>query len=289
MKNHYQNVKKIILEIFDNTEAQILNDYLIPCPYFELTKNPDILIGKSKFGGFPDLPKHIAYPNNSDIFKQFLCQINLSDLSKIDTIFDLPKTGMLYFFVQIFHFDENGELSPIRITNRNQIEIFYIEDISKLNRVEYPDFYKDSAFCEYQMTFAQNYNTLDLNDPLLPVKLDLDKYFLFKGKKNEYLGVKSSTNNLFSYPQAMSEETYCGWSEILYEYNYETMKVGIYDFSKKMIQNESLISIIEFSLPEEKLRDNDELAIEGVFNLGIKAVDLKAMNLNNIAFSFSPT
>ena len=73
---------------------------------------PNIPVGKSKYGGYPDLPPEIPYPTMSGYTEkrgkqkkryeacamQLVLQIHLADLAAYDTENLLPHTGMLYFF-----------------------------------------------------------------------------------------------------------------------------------------------------------------------------------------------
>ena len=63
--------------------------------------------GESKWWGSPDLPADMEYPQYVDgegesWEMQFICQINLADLSAYDTA--LPKEGLLLFFAHIDYF-----------------------------------------------------------------------------------------------------------------------------------------------------------------------------------------
>lgn len=79
-------------------------------------------IGNSRIGGMPDLPKNMEWPET--VYNQyfnFLCQINLNDIAHLN--FNLPKEGILYFFM--------GEDAGIEEDNRI---IYYSGDINKLEK-----------------------------------------------------------------------------------------------------------------------------------------------------------
>jgi uncharacterized protein YwqG len=90
----------------------------------ELIKSaPDI--GASKFGGTPDLPKGIPWPESDDRLFVFVAQINLSELPALCRQF--PRDGLLSFFI--------GTDEPAyNIEHR----ILYHHDISKLVRKQMP-------------------------------------------------------------------------------------------------------------------------------------------------------
>jgi len=87
--------------------------------------NSKIGIGKSKFGGFPDLLKEMEWPNLNDFPFAFLGQINLSDV-KFDKFNLLPKKGLLLFF-----FSTNQD--DYRYENLKDIHrVIFIKDTSNL-------------------------------------------------------------------------------------------------------------------------------------------------------------
>jgi uncharacterized protein YwqG len=63
----------------------------------------DIPVGASKFGGLPDLPSLLRWPEWQERPLPFLAQIRLSDIAPLDYANELPHSGMLYFF-----FDEEA-------------------------------------------------------------------------------------------------------------------------------------------------------------------------------------
>lgn len=59
--------------------------------------------GTTKFGGSPDLPQELVWPQHNGAPLPFIAQIDLSDVDPYDTQRLLPDTGRLYFF-----FDEEA-------------------------------------------------------------------------------------------------------------------------------------------------------------------------------------
>lgn len=55
-------------------------------------------LGKSKFGGRPDLPIDFHWPEWKGMSLSFIAQINLAEVGKYDTENYLPKSGIMYFF-----------------------------------------------------------------------------------------------------------------------------------------------------------------------------------------------
>src|SRR5437773_119943 len=55
-------------------------------------------VGRSRIGGWPDLPATIEWPCWRDKPLAFLAQINLAELTSFECCKVLPKSGHLWFF-----------------------------------------------------------------------------------------------------------------------------------------------------------------------------------------------
>jgi uncharacterized protein YwqG len=93
----------------------------------------NIPIGKSKYGGSPDLPANFVWPNWNGLPLSFVSQINLSEVKPFDKDNLLPEHGMLYFFIetriQMWHgFYSHGSCQTF----------FYEGDMSQLVRTKPP-------------------------------------------------------------------------------------------------------------------------------------------------------
>lgn len=63
--------------------------------------------GRSKFGGFPDLPANLPWPQDAKgVADNFLLQINLLEVSELAGQTGLPPQGMLYFFYEDTRLDQ---------------------------------------------------------------------------------------------------------------------------------------------------------------------------------------
>ncbi|HVF98530.1 MAG TPA: YwqG family protein, partial [Chloroflexia bacterium] len=59
-----------------------------------------LLPGTSKFGGLPDLPEDVAWPEWNGGPLAFIAQFRLEEVAPYDLQRLLPTTGMLYFFYE---------------------------------------------------------------------------------------------------------------------------------------------------------------------------------------------
>lgn len=169
MKETEKDFVEYLTEIGQTDFANQVRNYRRNIIQIHLDKEiPNIPVGKSKYGGYPDLPPEIPYPTMSgytDIrgdqkkryeacAMQLVLQIHLADLAAYDTENLLPHTGMLYFFW-------SGEIAPIHIKNgfyENiaddpsnadfQKVIWYDGDVSRLKRTKPPLPYYSKYFTE---------------------------------------------------------------------------------------------------------------------------------------------
>ncbi len=87
-------------------------------------------VGNHRFGGMPDLPEEIPYPtfgenwreNKTNYAYEFIGQINCSQISHLQDY--LPRTGMLFFFLETLHNIYGGANNPgkiIYVENENTL------------------------------------------------------------------------------------------------------------------------------------------------------------------------
>jgi uncharacterized protein YwqG len=81
--------------------GKMLHEKLKECAGFDLVKTGPCEIGKSKVGGFPDVPSNFNWPMHGNRRLAFVCQVNLEELSKLGTSIRLPSNGILSFFYDL--------------------------------------------------------------------------------------------------------------------------------------------------------------------------------------------
>ena len=91
-------------------------------------------IGKSRFGGSPDLPLEMDWPRhelaNGELrYANFLCQVNLAELPAVNLTSMPPKSGMLYLFAR--YVESAAEPALVDC-------LFYDGDLSRLSLRESP-------------------------------------------------------------------------------------------------------------------------------------------------------
>lgn len=124
-------IRSVIKENQLNEHAAALESMVKKAIGFTHTGEEDYKeIGNHRFGGMPDLPETIPYPRFGDNWREdkddyvyeFLGQINCEQLAHLQDY--LPRTGMLFFFLETIHSVYGGSANPAKV--------LYCEDTSPL-------------------------------------------------------------------------------------------------------------------------------------------------------------
>ena len=182
-------LEKSILAIPELKEFKdLIVDYSTMATYLILDKEEkEIPIGKSKVGGAPDLPKELEHPTNKNgLLYIFHAQLNCADIAPFQKY--LPRTGMLYFFVN----DEESVQRPLVLFSKNTQDLsrtIYTEEtkftdgdfdnrfrkvvgVTFQNAVSIPNFYNSSNHGEERYPkYADLWKGLD--EDSLYEKIDL--------------------------------------------------------------------------------------------------------------------
>jgi len=81
--------------------SSLIEEFSSPSIAFELLRDDDAILGESRLGGQPDLPFDFQWPMNRETPLDFLLQVNLPDIAKLDTASLLPLAGILTFFYDL--------------------------------------------------------------------------------------------------------------------------------------------------------------------------------------------
>jgi uncharacterized protein YwqG len=175
--------------------------YIIDIRYDEWGEQKQVEKGKSKIKGIPDLPEGFKWTKGY----YFHAQINLSELATINTLNNLPQSGMLYFFFNPY----DGE---------GMVHYFDV-GLDELNK-NYPDVefmggdertYENFRSKEYEIKFEPKLK-FKINDheeeipEMLPKAVinDLEQYFNTPLKSSNdvfaFMGPEIDTCNMFGQP-----------------------------------------------------------------------------------------
>jgi uncharacterized protein YwqG len=99
-------------------------------------------VGNHRFGGMPDLPEEISYPQFVDDYRketykyEFIGQVNCEAIAHLQEY--LPRTGTLFFFLETMHNIYGGDSNPGKI--------IYVDDNATLVSGKRFQFTKDDYF-----------------------------------------------------------------------------------------------------------------------------------------------
>ncbi len=169
-------------------------------------RDKDLSVGSSKFGGFPDLPEGFEWPHCQPYPMTHVAQLNCDEITKTLPNEFLPKTGMLYFFVQT---DETGYLEFPSEGEKNWSVIH--SDSDSLVRTEPPE---DSEF-HYDARFLRMREGMSLPDSYDGnlegfSESDMQRYHALQ----EELG--GHEHQLFGFPSVIQPSNFAG-TELLFQ------------------------------------------------------------------------
>ena len=94
-------------------------------------------LGGTKFGGRPDLPQGVSWPEFDGTPLPFVAQINLSAIASCGIGQVLPKNGILYFFLDV---DAYFDKLPSQELYQNTYYVLYsLDSLENLQRSVFPE------------------------------------------------------------------------------------------------------------------------------------------------------
>lgn len=213
-----EQVRELITAVGLEHRVSDIMVMLQPSIAIRTTRHEDsaIPLGQSKFGGMPDLPPGIAWPDYEGRPLDFVAQINLADVVQYHHDQRLPASGRLYFF-----FDKNRYYGDElwRNNGKGSYQVIYDDgDVYRLKRSAEPDnleikyvtcaltFFEELTlpdFSSYQIAtaFGWNYNNLSEDER------DIDAYFaLLSQLAQTYPGDHHVLNRIFGYPDVIQTD-----------------------------------------------------------------------------------
>lgn len=155
-KDGQERLKKEIMEFgFTNPDELIK---LIQPAILISEQSGNCQLGISKYGGQADLPKEINWPSFNNEAMVFIGQINLSELKELQSGLNLPKIGLLSFFI---HFKEpenefgaEYDFEP----RKEEFRVLYFDNLKNIERKVFPpNLFDDYRFEEIRMVFSQDF------------------------------------------------------------------------------------------------------------------------------------
>ncbi len=240
-------------------------------------------IGKSKFGGLPDLGKEMEWPNLNGFPFGFLGQINLSEI-KFDKLNSLPENGLLLFF-----FSTNQD--DYRYENlKDMHRVIFIEKLSNLEQRNYPEKYSDLAkfneceieyFEQFSLPSFQNYKILDLNFT------DEDDNLLFEASEiiNELTSAEEEIGHqILGNAQAVQGDVNYPWALQSIGHKLKTLsELNITD-QNRVLENQKNIRLLLQIDMSDNTPNFSGFGASGGFYFGIAEKDLANGNFEKTYF-----
>lgn len=127
-----------------------------------LEKEDYQILGNTRLGGFPDLPKSYKYPTSDEGYYNLLIQLNFSEIE--EKLEDFPDTGILYVFQGASNSDDFQILYITEIDNlEKKLPPKNVPNLNKENKTTCYDSYKAKFKVEHHFEGDIIWKIYDLN------------------------------------------------------------------------------------------------------------------------------
>ncbi|WP_396166390.1 YwqG family protein [Flavobacterium sp.] len=239
-----------------------------------------IKIGKSKFGGLPDLPKETKWPSLNGFPFAFIGQINLEEI-KFDIENKLPKKGILYFFFSTNQTDYQSE--PF---NKIHKVLYFNENVDDLKTQDYPINYNDLAkFKECIIEYSEHYSLPSYQNYQIIENgfSDEDENLLFEANELicEITGAKQDIGHqILGNANAVQGDVSYWWANQNYNLENEINEKKKTEIHKN---EKEIILLLQIDMLDENPEFSKFGASGGIY-FGIKKQDLENGNFENTKF-----
>ena len=163
--------------------------------------------GTSKFGGLPDLPEDVGWPEWNGKPLAFIAQFNLEEVAPFDLERLLPATGMLYFF-----YDAQMETWGDTPEDKDGARVLYYSgDIARIRRAPFPEtlheWGRDYPACRLELSSVLS---MPSSDSMYIASLDLteEEVAAYNGLEEWLAGSDedSADHRLLGYPTPIQQD-----------------------------------------------------------------------------------
>ncbi len=247
-----------------------------------LSGDDDILIGKSKIGGKPDVPQNFKWPRLNNEPLLFCAQYNLSELTEFDNEGILPNKGFFYIFLGL-----DGEYEEFN--GLDQKYKFIYSTSENVQRAEFPnDLEEDRRFVPSLIEYFEFFTIPHLENYKLN---EMDKkyhdfnYYAYN-PISEYISEVCDTHP-DNYHQLLGEDRAMQLS-IPHELAFKELDSE--DFNNTQAENDEIIEIAKsYETLLQLCCDDSDLNTYGgggCYYFMIDKEDLKNLNFNNVKMTF---
>jgi uncharacterized protein YwqG len=258
---------------------------LAPSIGFKMSYRKKIKVGDSKFGGIPDLPDNIDWPEFCNQPLSFIGQFNIKDFKKYNYDNLLPKSGIFYVFLYV---DKNcGENGTFFLSYKDKSCYKVIYSDSELTQARNES---DIVFDEVALSFFSFFTYPNNSDEDYEIRYKsqgLDYSFNKQIDKVQAKLVKQNYtfrfNQLLGYDRPLQYSARYYWAER--ELKISTQEE--YDKHRELIPE--LAKSYRLFLQIDFNGNFREYGGFSVAYFGIKTEDLAQANFSNIVLSFQDT
>jgi uncharacterized protein YwqG len=145
-------------------EPKIRNEISI-----EPSEKDNIKLGKSKFGGQPDLPKDVDWFKESNGKSlSFIAQLNLSEIVNLEMAKSLPKKGVLYFF-----YSSEQEAWGYDYNDKDKFQVFFANELNNIETKQIPtDLNEFDIYKSCELSFSNSYSLPSWENDFVSEKLN---------------------------------------------------------------------------------------------------------------------
>lgn len=158
----------------------------------------EIALGKSKFGGLPDLPKNIDwFKETSGKSLSFIAQLNLEEIQGFNNSESLPKKGMLYIF-----YSAAQEAWGYDYKDKDKFKVYCSLDTTNLEPKLVPSDLEDyDTYMSCELNFSQSYSLPEGKNDFVMKTLNTDEQEIYR-----LLKYPVTNHKIFGYANSIQGE-----------------------------------------------------------------------------------
>ncbi len=198
-------MKSQILQLIQKNNLTDFADRIMtaskPAIHISKVETQECVIGASRLGGLPDIPTDFQWVSREDFPLSFLAQINCADLQGFASAKNLPSSGMLYFFYDVF--DQPWGFDP---NDRGSSAIIYYPSTKNLIPASFPEgtnLYNEWLFSSSAIQFREvlslpSYESLPFEKLAIP-RNSVDDYVNFIDDVNKLRAANEPIHQMFGH------------------------------------------------------------------------------------------
>ena len=164
----------------------------------EPSEKKNIALGKSKFGGKPDLPKEIEwFKENNGKSLSFIAQLNLSEIKNLESSKNLPEKGIIYFF-----YSSEQESWGSDYNDKDKFKVYFSNELNNLETKPIPsDLNESNIYKSCELTFSNSFSLPSLENDFISKELNRDEKDIY-----DLLTYPEINHKLFGYSNNIQGE-----------------------------------------------------------------------------------